>query len=130
MEAEPGIFCFDVFNVSNDLLAVFVRSPDDIPWFWLSVIFVPDRISYQVAGDVVLLSSLDLLVFFWVHVLCGHHVHHVARELAPGYFNGGCHFLFRRVFLCYDTTGSSDGKSLGGAWAILGDDTESYGLGV
>src|SRR6266403_1764052 len=42
-------------------------------------------------------------------------------------------FLFfweGRVFLCYDTTGSSDDKSLGGAWAILRDDTESYGLSV
>ena len=31
---------------------------------------------------------------------------------------------------CYDTTGSSDDKSLGGAWAILGDDTKLYGLSV
>ncbi len=31
---------------------------------------------------------------------------------------------------CYDTTGSSDDKSLGGALAILGDDTKSYGPDV
>src|SRR6266478_2297446 len=35
-----------------------------------------------------------------------------------------------RVFLCYDSTGSSDDKSLGGTWAILGDDTKSCGLSV
>ncbi len=29
-------------------------------------------------------------------------------------------YRLKRVFLCYDTTGSSDDKSLGGAWAILG----------
>jgi len=31
---------------------------------------------------------------------------------------------------CYDTTGSSDVKSLGGALAILGDDTKSFRLSV
>ena len=64
-------------------------------------------------GDVVFLSSLDLSIFFRVRALRGHHVRHVARELAPGYFDGGRHVSFEeRVFLCYDTTGSSDDKSL------------------
>jgi len=31
---------------------------------------------------------------------------------------------------CYDTTGSSDDKSLGGAWAILRDDTKAWWLSV
>ncbi len=31
---------------------------------------------------------------------------------------------------CYDTTGSSGDKSLGGALATLGDDTKLYGLSV
>ncbi len=69
-------------------------------------------------GDVVFLSPLDLSVFFGVCVLCGHHMCHVTGELAPDYFNGGRHVFFLalgRVFLCYDTTGSSDDKSLGGA---------------
>ncbi len=35
-----------------------------------------------------------------------------------------------RVFLCYDTTGLSRYKSLGGTLVILGDDTKSYGLSV
>ena len=34
------------------------------------------------------------------------------------------------MFLCYDTTGSSDDKSLGGALAILGDDTKLCGPSV
>src|SRR6266478_1983197 len=73
-------------------------------------------------GDVVLFSSLDLSIFFRVGALCRHHVCHVARQLAPGYFDGSRHVSFGegRVFLCYDTTGSSDDKSLGGTWAILG----------
>ncbi len=35
-----------------------------------------------------------------------------------------------REFLCYDTTGSSDDKSLGGALGDSRDDTESCGLSV
>ncbi len=99
MEAEPGIFCFDVFDVGDDLLAVFVCPPDDVPWFWLSTVFVPHHVSYQVAGDVIFLSSLDLSVFFGVHVLRGHHVCHVTGELAPGYFDGGRHGFFRESVL-------------------------------
>ncbi len=91
MESEPGIFCLDVFNVSDDLLAVFVRSPDDVSWFRLPAIFIPSHVPYQVAGDVVFLSSLDLSVFLGVRALCWHHVCHVTGELAPGYFNGGRH---------------------------------------
>jgi len=96
VEAEPGILCFDVFDVSNDLFVVFVCPPDDVSWFWLSIIFVPHRISYQVAGDIVFLSSLDLSVFLGVRVLRRHHMCHVTRELAPGYFDGG-----RHVFLWF-----------------------------
>ena len=103
MEAKPGVLCLDVFDVSDDLLAIFIRPPDDISWFWLSAVFVPDRVSYQVVGDVVFLSSLDLLVFLRVHVLHRHHVCHVAGELAPCYFDGGCHvfssFGFRESVL-------------------------------
>jgi len=66
VETEPGIFYFDVFDVGDDLFVVFVRPPDDVSWFWLSVIFVPDCVPYQVTGDVVFLSSLDLSVFFGV----------------------------------------------------------------
>ncbi len=94
METEPGIFCFDVFDVSDDLLAFFVCSPDDVSWFRLSIIFVPGCVAYQVAGNVVFLSSLDLSVFFRVRVLCGHHMCHIAWELAPGYFDGGRHGFF------------------------------------
>ncbi len=40
---------------------------------------------------------------------------HIAGELAPGYFNGGCHvfssFGLESVFLCYNSAGSSDDKS-------------------
>ena len=119
MEAEPGILCFDVFDVSDDLFVILVRSPDDVSWFWLSIVFVPHCISYQVVGDVVFLSSLDLSIFFGVHVLRRHHMCHVAGELAPGYFDGGHHvfssFGLESVFLCYDSAGSSDDKSLGGA---------------
>ncbi len=103
MEAEPGVLCFDVFNVSDDLLIVFVRSPDDVSWFRLSIVFIPDHVSYQVAGDIVFLSSLDLSVFLGVHVLRRHHVCHVTGELAPGYFDGGHHvfssFSFRESVL-------------------------------
>ena len=110
-------------------MTLFVCPPDDVPWFWLSTVFVPHHVSYQVAGDVIFLSSLDLSVFFGVHVLRGHHVCHVTGELAPGYFNGGRHifssFVLESVFLCYDSAGSSNDKSLGGAWAILRDDAKS-----
>ena len=66
MEAEPGILCFDVLDVGDDLLAFFVRPPDDVSWFRLSTIFVPYCVAYQVVGDVVLFPSLDLSVFFGV----------------------------------------------------------------
>ena len=98
MEAKPGVFCFDVFDVGDDLLAFFIRPPDDVSWFRLSAIFVPNRVPYQVAGDVVFLSSLDLSVFLGVRVLCGHHMCHIARELAPGYFDGGRHDFFLLSF--------------------------------
>ncbi len=91
MESEPGIFCFDVFDMGDDLLAFLVRPPDDVSWFWLSGVFIPGGVSYQVTGDVIFLSSLDLSIFFGVRVLCRHHVCHVAGELAPGYFNGSRH---------------------------------------
>jgi len=42
VEAEPGIFCFDVFDVGDDLLALLVCSPDDVSWFRLSIVFVID----------------------------------------------------------------------------------------
>jgi len=45
VEAEPGVFRFDVFNVGDDLLAFFVCSPNDVSWFWLPVIFVPGRVA-------------------------------------------------------------------------------------
>ncbi len=116
MEAKPGVLCFDVFNVGDDLLAFLIRPPDDVSRFRLSVIFVPNHVSYQVVGDVVFLSPLDLSIFFGVRALCGHHMCHVTRELAPGGYDGGRHDFFllslKRVFLCYDTAGSSDDKSL------------------
>ena len=40
---------------------------------------------------------------------------HIARELAPGYFDGGHHvfssFGLESVFLCYNSAESSDDKS-------------------
>ena len=91
MEAKPGILCFDVFDMSDDLFVIFVCPPDDVSWFWLSGVFKPGCVPYQIAGDVILLSSLDLSIFFGVCVLHGHHVCHVAGELAPGYFDGSHH---------------------------------------
>jgi len=38
--------------------------------------------------------------------------------------------LVPEQYHCYNTTGSFDDKSLGGAWAILGDDTKSFGRSV
>jgi len=54
-------------------------------------------------GDVVFLSSLDLSVFFRVRALGRHHVRHIARELAPGYFDGGRHVSFWRECSCVTT---------------------------
>ena len=99
MESEPGIFCFDVFDVSDDLLAIFVHSPDDVSWFWLSGIFIPGHVPCQVTRNVVFLSSLDLSVFFRVHALRRHHMCHVAGELAPGYFDGGRHSFEESVLV-------------------------------
>ena len=91
MKSEPGIFCLDVFDVGDDLLAFLIRPPDDVSWFGLSSIFVPGRVSYLVTGYIVFLSSLDLSLFFRVRILHRHHVCHVAGELAPGYFDGSRH---------------------------------------
>src|SRR6266446_3050678 len=53
--------------------------------------------------DVIFLSSLDLPVFFGVRTLCGHHMCHVARELAPGYFDGSRHVSVLRESSCVTT---------------------------
>jgi len=79
VEAKPGVLCFNVFNVGDDLFVVFVRPPDDVSWFQLSFVCVPDGVPYQVLGNIVLFSPLDLLIFFWVRILGGHHVCHIAR---------------------------------------------------
>ena len=76
-------------------------------------------------GDVVFLSSLDLLVFFGVRALCRHHMCHVARELAPGYFDGGRHVSFRGECSCVTTLQGRLMTSLfARRLAILGDDTK------
>ena len=91
MEPEPGILCFDVLDVGDDLLSFLIRPPDDVSWFWLPGIFEPGGVPYQISGDVVFLSSLDLSIFLGVRVLRRHHMCHVAGEFAPGYFDGSRH---------------------------------------
>ena len=132
MEAKPGVFCFNVFDVGDDLFVVFICPPDDVSWFWLSLVFVPHRVSYQVMGDVVFLSSLDLSVFFRVRALRGHHMCHIAGELAPCYFDGSRHIsiLFKESVLVlrhYRVVWSTQ------VWRRLcdpRDDTRSYRLSV
>src|SRR6266404_1256482 len=75
-------------------------------------------------GNVVLLSSLDLSIFFGVRILRRHHVCHVAGELAPGYFDRSRHAFvscFRRECSCVTTPqGRLVRQESGGAYAILG----------